>query len=187
MRSSLLFFIIVFGILAGGCGAQNPNLHKQKLASDAVIQGYPCAKGYAWFYSGGALRQCAVSRDTSFGEAQVPQGSIIVVTPEGRPHHVFLSREWTVAGYRGMGPGWLPVAEGNITAFYPSGRLQSIYLVADQAIEGVPCRSGGWGIFTDPVHGGNAVVFYEDGRLRSCKLTRDFRGRRRGDRIELNR
>ena len=76
-------------------------------------------------------------------------------------------------------------AEGAITAFYASGKLHSFYLVNDQTVQGVPCRGGEWGIFTDTINGGNHVALYEDGRLQSCKLTRDFGGQKRGRRITL--
>lgn len=183
MHRAILSILLAIGIPAA-CAAI-PALTRQKLAEDRIIQNYPCAQGWAWFYPDGSLRQCALARPTTFGAAQVPAGSIIVLTPDGKPHHVFLSRDWTIAGYQGMGPGWLPVAEGSITAFYPSGRLQSIYLVADQTIQGVPCRGGQWGIFTDPFGGGNHVEFYENGNLRACKLTHDYKGRKSGHRIEL--
>ena len=32
-----------------------PVTHRTKLRQDTEIQGYPCAKGYAWFYADGKL------------------------------------------------------------------------------------------------------------------------------------
>jgi antitoxin component YwqK of YwqJK toxin-antitoxin module len=165
------------------CDTSRPAVFRRKLEHTTEIQGYSCAKGYAWFYAAGQLERCGVSRETVFGDAHVPAGSIIVLRPNGSPRYCFLSHDTLIAGYRVMGPGWLPVAEGVTTAFYPSGKLKSIYLVEDQAIQGVPCRSGQWGIFTDPFGGGNHVEFYETGKLRGCKLTRDFSGVRRGQRF----
>lgn len=185
MRNAILFFIILFAVLVSACAASTPATERRKLAQNTTIQGYPCARGWAWFYAGGSLRQCAVSRQATFGEARIPAGSIIVLTPDGKPHHVFLSQDCSLAGYNVRGGGILGPSEGDVTAFYPDGKLRSIYLVADQTIQGVPCRGGEWGIFTDPFGGGNHVEFYENGNLRACKLTRAFGGRKGGERIEL--
>jgi len=185
MKRNVLLVLLACGLPCLAQSGPRPQVARCTVASAQEIQGYPCAKGYAWFYADGRLDQCTVSRDTPFGEATVPEGSIIVLRSDGKPHYVFLSRDAQIAGYRGMGGGWLGPGEGAMTAFYPSGKLKSIYLVGNQTVQGVPCRGGQWGIFTDPIGGGNATVFYEDGKLRGCKLTKDFNGVERGHRIVL--
>jgi len=183
MKRNVLLVLLACGLPCLAGNGTQPQVTRRTLASAQGIQGYPCAKGYAWFYADGRLNQCTVSRDAAFGEATVPEGSIIVLRPDGKPHHVFLSRDADIAGYRAMGGGLLGTAEGPVTAFYPSGKPKSIYLVGNQIVQGVPCRGGQWGIVTDPIGGGNAIVLYENGKLHGCKLTKDFDGVRRGQRI----
>jgi hypothetical protein len=158
---------------------------RRKLAQNTVIQGYPCAADYAWFYPDGKLNRCTVWRDTSFGEAQIPAGSIIQLWPDGTTQYVMLAHNATVLGYPAMGGSFLGPAEGTITSFYPSGRLRSLYLAEDETIDGVPCRSGKWGILTDRRSAPNFVEFYENGKLHACKLTRDYAGHREGQQIRL--
>jgi hypothetical protein len=165
--------------------AATPNAYRKTLAQPTVIQGYPCAKGYAWFYPGDALKSCFLAQDASFGEAKVPAGSYITLLVNGRPRFVQLVQDAPVDGYAGRGGSFLGPSEGPITALYPSGKLRSIYLVGDQAVQGVPCRGGEWGFFTDHINGGNVVEFNQDGKLHACRLTRDFNGVRSGYRITL--
>lgn len=158
---------------------------RRSLDQNTTIQGYPCAQGHAWFFQDGHLSRCTISREANFGEAQIPKGSIVELWPDGTTKYVMLAHAATVAGFLARGGGPLGPAEGSITSFYRSGKLRSLYLVDDQTIQGVPCRSGKWGIFTDPVNGGNFVEFYENGKLKSCKLTRDYGGQSRGHRLVL--
>lgn len=175
--------LLILGVLVAVCARSTQPLIRVRVAQNTSIQGYPCARGYAWFYQNGALNRCTVSRDTSFGEAQIPTGAIIQLRPDGTTQYVMLAHDAVVAGYKVRGGGPLGPAEGAITSFYRSGKLHTIYLVEDQTIQGVPCRGGQWGIFTDPINGGNFVEFYENGKLRGCKLTRDFGGQKTGRRI----
>ncbi len=181
----ILFFAVV-NVAGAAQAAALPHLTRQVLAAETTVQGYPCARGYEWTYPDGRLAQCAVARDTTFGELAVPAGSIIVLRPDGRPHHVFLAHDAWVAGYHAMGGSFLGPGEGSITSLYPSGQLRSLYLVANAVIQGIPCRGGQWGIFTDPINGGNYVEFYRNGNLRACKLTQNYQGHPRGQRITLS-
>lgn len=181
---SVVLLLILGLLLTARIASQSPTT-RQALAQDTVIQGYPCAKGYAWFYPSGHLNRCAVSSQTAFGEARIPAGSIIQLRPDGTTQYVMLAHNTRVAGYDARGGSFLGPSEGDITAFYPSGQLRSVYLVGNQTIQGVPCRGGQWAIFTDPVNGGDAVEFYKNGTLRSCKLTRDYGGGKSGHRIVL--
>lgn len=186
MKGTLLaVLLLVVGLLLAARTASQPPPRRQTLTRDTVLQGYPCAKGYAWFYLGGKLDRCTVSRQTAFGQAQIPAGSIIELWPNGTTRYVMLAHNAVVLGYNAMGGSLLGPAEGTVTSFYPSGKLRTVYLVDNQIIQGVPCRGGQWGILTDPVNGGNFVEFYESGKLKSCKLTRGFGGQQRGHRLTL--
>ena len=181
MKSAIPSIAVLFTVFSAA--GQQSQLTRKELAQPTVIQAYPCAKGYTWFFPDGKLEQCAISEPIAFGEAQIPAGSVIVLRPDGKPRHVFLARDAYVLGYNVRGGGLLGPSTGFVTTFYADGKLSSIYLVDDQIIQGVPCRGGEWGIFTDPVGGGNRVEFYEDGKLRSCKVTHDYAGRHAGQRV----
>lgn len=186
MKDAVVVVLICISMAAWGAAGPS-QVTRKSLPGDTVIQNYPCAKGYAWFYGDGALNRCTLSRDATFGEAKILRGSIIELWPDGTTHYAMLAHDAVVAGYEVMGGSLLGPGEGAMTGFYPSGKLRTIYLVSDQTIQGVPCRGGEWGIFTDFMNGGNFVEFYEDGRLQSCKLVRDFGDRKRGQRIRLAR
>ncbi|MDR3746375.1 MAG: hypothetical protein P4K80_09625 [Acidobacteriaceae bacterium] len=175
-----LFRLICFLLVLISAGwAQRPATHRTTLRQDTVIQGYPCAKGYAWFYADGRLERCSVSRETTFGEAKIPVQSIIVLLPEGGPKYAMLNRDTVIAGSTCRGGGLLGPSEGAMTAFYLSGKLKQCWLAGDQIVQGVPCRSGG--LFGDAL--GEGVKFYESGRLNSCKLSQEFASQHRGDRF----
>lgn len=174
--------VVILTLLLFGA---TPTLTRQHLPADTVIQNYPCARGYAFFYSNGHLGQCAVSRETGIGDLLIPAGSILVLSEDGQPHHVFLAHDTWLGPYHAMGGSLVGPSEGAVTGLYPSGRLRSLYMVSDATIQGVPCRGGQWGLLTDRINGGNVVVFYESGRLNSCKLTADYNGVSRGHRITL--
>lgn len=184
MRSSTLL-LLLFATLAAFAAPPQPPLTRKHLRADTLIQTYPCAKGFAWFYRDGSLNRCFVSRDTSFGEAHIPKGSVIELWPDGATNYAMLAHDATVAGYYVSGGSLLGPAEGAIVSFYRSGKLHTAYLVHDQTIQGVPCRGSQWSLFTDPVNGGNYIVLYPDGKLRACKLTRDFGGQTYGHRLTL--
>lgn len=178
--------LILITLAAAPAPAQTANkLIRHHLDQNTTLQGYPCARGYVWTFRNGRLDQCAVSRDITFGQLAIPAGSIVVLRSDGAPHHVFLAHDawigpWHIRGGSFLGPG-----EGAITGLYPTGQLRSFYLVADQTIQGVPCRGGEWGIVTDPINGGNFVLLYPSGKLHSCKLTADYQGTPSGHRITL--
>ncbi len=175
----LAFFLSVFCCAA--CVKAQPRTQRKTLPNPAFIEGYPCAKGYAWFYADGHLYRCFVSRETQFGEATIPSGSEIALTPDGKPAFVQMSRNAEVHGYLCAGGGWLGVAEGAMVSFYPSGKLLECLLAADQFVQGVPCSHGGfWNSMfrSDP-----SLRLRQSGRLASCKLSRDFGSQRKGERF----
>ncbi len=179
MRKDIVFALLFCGLQAAGSTEPQPQLHRSTLQQPSEIEGYACAQGYAWFYADGHLNRCTVSRETAFGEAQAPSGSIIALLPDGKPKYLMLSHDSPVLGYGCSGGSWLGPSEGSATAFYPSGKLKQCYLAGDQLVQGVPCMSGGF--FADGRGGG--AKFHENGKLQSCKLTKDFGTWRRGDRF----
>jgi len=186
--------VVVCAVFGLGCGAtQTGNTgaatRRTKLAESREIEGYPCARGYAWFYSDGKLQRCTVSQETQFGEARISAGSIIDLEPAGKPegrlitqmtHATVIAGVKCSGGNRLLGP-----SEGAMTAFYPSGKLEQCWLAGDQSVQGVPCMRGGFmGFFGDGSKRGGGANFYEGGKLKSCTLAKDFGGKRRGDRFE---
>jgi len=179
MRKSMCLAILLCGLFSTGWAGTRPQTHRKTLDQPAEIQGYPCAKGYAWFFEDGKLANCTVSRGAAFGEAVIAAGSWITLLPDGRPGIAQMKHDAKVAGVTCMGGGWLGPSEGAMTAFYPSGKLEGCYLAGNQTVQGVPCMNGG--IFGDGP--GSGAKFYENGRLMSCKLTRDYGSRKKGDRF----
>lgn len=157
-----------------------PQSHRQTLAQPKDIQGYPCAKGFAWFFANGKLEHCSISRAIPFGEATIPAGSWITLTSDGAPRIAQMSHDTKVNGYLCAGGGLLGPGEGPMVSFYPGGKLQECFLAQDQFVQGVPCSHGGFwrtALSSDP-----SVKFREDGELDSCLLTRDYKGRKKGER-----
>ena len=162
-----------------GCGGTGP----ENLAQNSLVQGYPCAKGRAWFYDGGRLRGCTLSRDAFFGQARAEKGSIIYLREDGAPLRAMLLRASTVAGLRCAGAGFLGPAEGSVTEFYPDGHLKLCFLPEDTTVQGVPCARGGFWKATFSHE--YPVELDEHGQLMSCGLAHDFDGHSRGDKYVL--
>ena len=179
MRKSLLFILLSCGLAYSGWAGPRPEVHRQTLHAPTEIQGYPCAKGYAWFFADGRLNRCVVTREMPFGEARIPAGSYIGLHPDGTPEIVQMSHDAPILNMTCMGGSWLGPGEGAMVAFYPSGKLKQCYLAGDQTVQGVPCMSGGF--FADGRGGG--AMFHENGKLQSCKLTKDYGTWRKGDRF----
>ncbi|MGD0367573.1 MAG: hypothetical protein ABSA94_08940 [Acidobacteriaceae bacterium] len=188
MKTVLLSALVLFTVLESVSTASEPNALRTRIPRDAVIQGYPCAKGDAWFYPDGSLNQCTLSRTTVLGDLQLPRRSVIELWPGGATRHLTLPHNAVISGYRLRGGALLGrgSSQDDVTAFYPSGRLRSIVLAGDQTIQGVPCGAGAATPFADSNDGGNHVDFYEDGRLQSCSLTRDYGGQKNGQRLVLS-
>lgn len=157
-----------------------PESHRQTLDQAKEIQGYPCAKGYAWFFADGRLQHCFITHDIAFGEATIPAGSWITLAPGGTPSIAQMSRDTDVHGYRCAGGGVLGPGEGPMVSLYPSGKLKECFLAADQVVQGVPCSHGGF--WKTTLSGDPSLKFREDGALASCMLTRDYNGQKKGDR-----
>jgi hypothetical protein len=188
----MIRLVAVCMLLVGvGCGVtqtaqSRPATHRTTLQQDIEMQGYPCAKGYAWLYADAKLESCAVSRAFALGEAMLPLGSILHLRPDGRPQFAVLQHDSVVAGVKCSGGNWLlGPSEGSMTGFYPSGKLQQCWLAGDQVVQGVPCMTAGFiGLFGDGARRDGGAKFYESGKLESCTLAKDFGGKRRGDHFQ---
>lgn len=185
MKIAVLSALLFCLVLPSACWAFAPNSIRNKLQHNTTIQGYPCARGSIWFYPSGALNQCVLARVWTVGDAHIPRNSILILRSDGTVDYVLLSHDTVIDGYRSEGGAFMGTAEGVVTAFYPSERVLSLYLTKDHMIQGVPCRGNGWSMLSDPIGNGNQVEFYEEGKLRGCKLTRDYGGGKKGQRIEL--
>jgi antitoxin component YwqK of YwqJK toxin-antitoxin module len=180
-----------YGVTQTGNSQSRPVTHRTKLKQDTEIQGYPCAKGYTWFYADGKLSECAVSQETQYGEALIPRGSSIDLKPDGRPSFAMLQHDSEIAGVKCSGGNWLlGPREGAMTSFYPSGKLWACSLAGDQVVQGVPCRHGesipgvAYSLFVKHQNIDFGIEFYESGKLKSCTLTKDFGGKRRGEHFQ---
>jgi hypothetical protein len=178
--TSFPFFVLLwFGICNLAWAGDPPHVSRKTLDQPTEIQGYPCAKGIAWFFDDGHLNRCTVTRETAFGEARIPAGSYIALNPDGTPDFVQMSHDAPILSMTCMGGSLLGAGEGAVVAFYPSGKLKQCYLAGDQDVQGVPCMNGG--ILGDGREGG--AIFYENGKLKSCKLTKDYGTQRKGERF----
>lgn len=184
MKCFVLLFCILFPF-AIVCSASEPNAVHNKLLRNTTIQGFACARGDAWFYPDGSLNQCTLSHASTLSDIRVPRGAVVELWASGATHYLMLPHKSVLAGYRVRGGSHLGLSRGATTTFYPTGELRSIYLVASQTVQGVPCHGGGWNTFTDPGGTENNVEFYHDGKLRSCRLSRDYAGFRSGERIVI--
>ena len=161
-------------------GWDGAHVFRKTLDAPTEIQGYPCDKGYAWLYLEGDLQRCSVSRETAFGEARVPKGSVIVLSADGKTDYALLSADTPILSYTCKGGGPVGPGQGASTAFYPSGKLKVCWLAEDQNVQGTPCI-GVDGLATADFHpGGIETEFYESGKLRSCTLSRDVGALKRG-------
>ncbi|MGA2350495.1 MAG: hypothetical protein ABSF70_08700 [Terracidiphilus sp.] len=171
--------LLACNLVRPGWASPAPHTNRKTLDQPTEIQGYPCDKGDAWFFDDGRLNRCIVTREIPFGEASIPAGSYIALHPDGTPDFVQMSHDAPILDMNCMGGSWLGPGEGSVVAFYPSGKFKQCYLAGDQNVQGVPCMNGAF--FGDGRGGG--VKFYENGKLESCKLTKDFGGRRKGERF----
>ncbi len=177
MKKTILFAVLLCSLFCAASAASQTQTVRKKLDKPTEIQGYPCAKGFAWFYADGKLNRCTISRHIDFGEAKIPAGSIIALRPDAKPDFVQLSDDTHIAGIICRGGSFQGPAGGSTTVFYPSGKLKQCFLAGNQEVQGVPCMNGG--LIGD--RQGRAAQFSEAGKLQSCKLTKDFHGWRHGE------
>ena len=172
-----------FVALSGCYGPARSGPPATKLETPRDIQGVPCT-GYVTFAPDGRLMSCILAREHAFGPIVLPAESFVKLRPDGSPESVLLrtSTPAILDGHRCRGGGG-----GYAASFHPNGRLSGCYLVADETVDGVPCRHGSfWGEKT----GGVVVYFHDNGRLASCRLFADVtmggKTYKKGDRVTLD-
>jgi hypothetical protein len=138
---------------------------RENLDAPREVQGVPCSR-YVELAPDGRLTACVLARDHAFGSIALPANTQLSLRPDGSPKNVHLGKDTVLDRHNclGRGPGeWM-------TGFHPNGRLEYCFLIADETIDGVPCRHGSfWGEIT----GGVIVRFHDNGRLATCRLTAD--------------
>jgi len=176
---SALFAFFVIGLLYSSVTHAQKGTYRQTLAKPTEIQGHPCDKGYAWFYSDGKLQKCTVASEIALGEFTIPAGSWITLSEEGKPSGIQAPHDIEILGLICQGGGLLGPSEGSIIAFYPTGKLKVCYLAHNQPVQGVPCAHGG---VLNSLSGSDPGVHFEsDGALKSCRLSADYLGHHRGE------
>ncbi len=171
--------LILLGMALAAVSASAQVPERRKLSQGSMIQNYPCAKGWAWFYADQKLKSCTVAVEIPFGSITIPPGSIIDLATDGKPLLVQLSHDTVVSGYHAQGGSLLGASEGPVVAFYTDGKVRQFFLAGDQTVDGVPCAHGG--LVSSTLHGDPGVVLYQDGHLKSCRLSTDFGGQKKGD------
>ena len=174
MRTTMVLATAFLGISLTTSPGPTKQTYRKTLDQTQTVQGYPCAKGYAWFYADGRLQRCTISHDTLFGEVAIPTQSIIELRHDGRPNYAMLVHNTFIKGLNCSGGGPLGPGEGAMTVLYPSGKFRLCFLTQDQVVQGVPCARGGF--YRAMVSHDVPVEFYESGRLKSCILSDDYRG-----------
>jgi len=183
MKYGFLVLIVSLAVSCFGQASSTPPGRRQVLKQETTIQGFPCAKGYAWVYPDGHLSSCTLAEESTFGDAHPPAESWIRLTPDGKPLYLGLSFDSQIGEYMCEGGGALGASGTPTTVFYPSGRLKLCWLAGDQTVQGVPCMGAGG--FLGAVFRHKhvpSVDFYPDGKLHSCTLSKNFGGQ---DRAEL--
>jgi len=176
----LVLLLLLCGLRAA-TPAQTPHHASRKtLDHPTTIQGYPCAKGYAWFFDDDRLYRCTVTQEIPFGEVRIPAGTYIALTPQGIPDFVQMSHDALILGLTCQGGSFLGPSEGSVVTFYPNGKLKLCFLARDQIVQGIPCAHGGFFASLNGVDPG--VSFDEGGKLISCRLSKDFGAQHRGER-----
>ncbi len=175
-----LLALLVCGLSLPAWAGTRPAVTRRTLDLPTEIQGYPCAKGYAWFFGDGRLSRCTVTREVAFGEARIPAGTYIALQLDGTPDFIQMSHDAAILGLKCQGGSWFGPSEGAMVAFYPSGKLKQCFLAGDQMAQGVPCAHGSFWASLGRVDSG--VVFDESGKLSACKLAKDFGAQHKGER-----
>ncbi len=169
-------------VLSNMAWAVDPHhVTRKTLDHPTEIEGYSCAKGFAWFFDDGRLNRCTVTRETAFGEASIPAGTYIALNPDGTPNFIQMSHDAPILAMTCRGGSFLGSGEAAVVTFYPSGKLKVCSLAGDQIVRGVPCAAGGLIASLRGVDPG--VLFYESGKLRACKLARDYGSQHKGERF----
>jgi hypothetical protein len=122
--------LLVFALCSLSCPVRAngalPHVNRKTLDQPTEIQGYPCAKGFAWFFDDGRLNRCTVTREIAFGEARIPAGSYIGLHPDGTPDIVQMSHDAPILGMTCWAAvGWVR-AKARWWPFIPAASSSSV-------------------------------------------------------------
>lgn len=172
--------ILLCGVLSA-CSASGQAPERKKLHQGEMIQGYPCVKGYAWFYVTQKLKSCTVAVEIPFGTVTIPAGSVITLTPDGKPAIVQMSHDTVLNGLHAQGGSLLGASEGPMVVFYADGKLRELFLSEDQSVDGVPCARSS--IKMSALRKDTSVQLDQEGHLRACMLADNYGSKKKGERI----
>lgn len=129
-----------------------------ELASDTVIDGWPCKKDFIVFHHDWRLDELQLSRDYELNGIFMPERTWVFPDAQGNPGICMFPHDVSIQGYLVRG-SWME-KEGFMTFFYASGKLKLFYSRDPVTVDGVTCDDS---LF----HG---ISLHENGRLQQCKL-----------------
>ncbi len=131
------------------------------LAEDTEIQGFPCKKGYIWFYENWDIEEVRLCAPYEFNNLIIPEGTWIRLYRSENINVCFFLYDVEVEGY--VCRGGSMQREGVMITFHENGRLKCFFPREDTIVDGILCSLS---LF----HG---INLHDNGRLKSCKLAED--------------
>ena len=129
-----------------------------ELASDTVIDDWPCKKDFIVFHPDWRLDELQLSRDYERNGIFMPERTWVFPDVQGNPGICMFPHDVNIQGYLVRG-SWME-KEGFMTLFYASGKLKLFYSREPVTVDGVTCDDS---IF-------EGISLHESGRLQQCKL-----------------
>ena len=187
MKTSIKFLLIFLGLsfILSSCSKEgvfygnsmkyydSGILKKGQLASDTIIDGYPCTS-WVYFYPSGNLKQFSLAQKYSIAGNSLPAKTVVFLSEEGNLTQVYLTEDQMIQGYQCTG--------GNIksaTGFYPSGKLLFFFPRQDTQVGDVLCMGGSL----------KGITLYVSGNLKKAyaakEVTINGKTYKKGDLIEL--
>ena len=133
---------------------------KGYLAENTLIQGYPCKKGFIFFYDNGNLRTFRFSKPFEFSDFVIPEKTWGMLDREGDIYICFFSKDTKVQGYPCRGS--IMGLEGVQTSFHKNGKLNCFFPRKDIEIDGILCKGS---VF-------HLTGLHDNGKLRNCTLAK---------------
>ncbi len=130
------------------------------LSEDSLIQGYPCKKGFVFFYDNGNLSTFQFSKPFEFSDFVIPAKTWGMLDKEGCIYICFFSEDTKVQGCPCRGS--LMGREGIQTSFHKNGKLNCFFSRTDIEIDGILCKGS---VF-------HLIGLHDNGKLRNCTLAK---------------
>jgi len=131
---------------------------KGYLAENTLIQGYPCKKGFVFFYDNGNLNTFQFSKPFEFSGFVIPAKTWGMLDRQGSIYICFFSKDTQVQGYPCRGS--IMGREGIQTSFHKNGKLNCFFPRKDVEIDGILCKGS---VF-------HPIGLHDNGKLRNCTL-----------------